>query len=85
AATLVLDRWFGAGAEKATSGHLFDNPASRRVLTKLGFVETGRSKAHANSRGGPVEHVDMVLTRAAWESGRSSRAGRPGDAEDPRA
>lgn len=51
--------------------HHADNPASGRVLRKLGFVETGRSRRHALARGGMVEAVDFALdldaTRAQGE------------------
>ncbi|MDR6786667.1 RimJ/RimL family protein N-acetyltransferase [Sphingomonas sp. BE138] len=46
---------------RLTAYHHADNPASGRVLRKLGFVETGRSQRHALARGGMVEAVDFAL------------------------
>ena len=38
------------------SGHFIDNPASGRVLRKLGFRPTGKVvKRHSVARGGPVD------------------------------
>ncbi|GEN98982.1 N-acetyltransferase [Novosphingobium sediminis] len=48
--------------EKITSGHFKDNPASGKVLAKLGFVETGRSMRPCLARGGPVASIDVVLS-----------------------
>lgn len=42
--------------ERIHSGHFADNPASSRVLRKLGFRPTGRIvKRHSVARGGDVE------------------------------
>jgi RimJ/RimL family protein N-acetyltransferase len=43
------------------SGHFVDNPASGRVLDKLGFVPTGRELRTSNARGGNVPCVTMAL------------------------
>jgi RimJ/RimL family protein N-acetyltransferase len=43
-----------------------DNPASRRVLEKLGFAEAGRYQTHSRSRNGLVPTIDMHLLRATW-------------------
>lgn len=44
------------------AGHFADNPASGRVLRKLGFRDTGaREQRHSLARGGPVEAVVMAL------------------------
>lgn len=51
--TLRLDR--------LTSGHFVDNPASGRVLRKLGFREVGRGRRACLARGREVESVEMVL------------------------
>ncbi|MEM7178249.1 MAG: GNAT family N-acetyltransferase [Pseudomonadota bacterium] len=68
AATIAIDAFFAArDAAEIPSGHLQDNSASRRVLNKLGFVETGRRLVYSNCRRGEVERVDMRLLRADWE------------------
>ncbi len=41
--------------------HHAENPASGRVLRKLGFVETGRSRTFSLARGGEVPSVEMAL------------------------
>lgn len=46
---------------RLTAYYHADNPASGRVLRKLGFVETGRSRRHALARGAMVEAVDVAL------------------------
>jgi RimJ/RimL family protein N-acetyltransferase len=51
--TLRLDR--------LVSGHFVDNPASRRVLDKLGFAPTGQELRVSNARGANVPCVTMAL------------------------
>lgn len=48
-------------SERLIGRHMIDNPASGRVLRKLGFVETGRSRLFSLARGGEVECVDLAL------------------------
>jgi RimJ/RimL family protein N-acetyltransferase len=42
------------------SGHFTDNPASGRVLTKLGYLYTGRGTYFCMGRNESVEHRDMA-------------------------
>ncbi|MEM1300793.1 MAG: GNAT family N-acetyltransferase [Pseudomonadota bacterium] len=73
AARAAVDHYFSTTqAETLVSGHLFDNPASGRVLANLGFEVSGQSQVHVKSRGGLVQHVDMSLARAAWETGATA-------------
>jgi RimJ/RimL family protein N-acetyltransferase len=51
--TLRLDR--------LVSGHFTDNPASGRVLGKLGFAQTGSEMRKSNARGHDVPCVTMAL------------------------
>jgi RimJ/RimL family protein N-acetyltransferase len=44
-----------------TSGYFEENPASGRVLEKLGFVETGRAMRPCLARGCDVRSVEMRL------------------------
>jgi RimJ/RimL family protein N-acetyltransferase len=54
------------GITRLVSGHLADNPASARVLTKLGFVPTGEVRARPSvARGGLVDCVMMRRDAAA--------------------
>lgn len=41
--------------------HHVENPASGRVLRKLGFVETGRGRTFSLARGREVPSVEMAL------------------------
>jgi RimJ/RimL family protein N-acetyltransferase len=43
------------------SGHFVDNPASGRVLSKLGFVETGRSQRPCLAIGSTLPSVEVHL------------------------
>lgn len=55
------------------SGHFQGNMASRHVLNKLGFVETGLSTTFSAAHKKHIPHVDMLLTRDGWakiEAGR---------------
>ena len=50
------------GAKRLVAAHAADNPASGKVLTKLGFTYTGEEGAHFSlARGGPSDCVGMVL------------------------
>ena len=48
--------------ERLTSGHFTDNPASGRVLAKLGFDVTGEESRHCLARGHDVPCVTMTKT-----------------------
>ncbi|WP_126172384.1 GNAT family N-acetyltransferase [Altericroceibacterium xinjiangense] len=55
----VIDLARVIGHKRIVSGHFLDNPASGRVLAKLGFCPAGEVRAHfCASRGG-----EMVLTK----------------------
>jgi RimJ/RimL family protein N-acetyltransferase len=47
--------------DRLVSGHFVDNPASGRVLEKLGFVRTGRAPRFSVGRGEDVLCENMVL------------------------
>jgi len=47
-------------ARALVAGHFADNPASGRVLTKLGFLPCGRSRMNCAGRGELVDHVLMA-------------------------
>lgn len=46
--------------DRLTSGHFADNPASGRVLAKLGFDVTGREPRHCLARGCDVACVTLA-------------------------
>lgn len=50
------------------AGVWVDNPASARVLEKLGFTESGRSRAYCKARAEEIDSRDFALTRADWEA-----------------
>jgi RimJ/RimL family protein N-acetyltransferase len=71
AARAVVDHGFhGLGLEFLTSGHFTDNPASGRVLGKLGFVEVGRAERPCLASGTMGAAVELRLRRAVPEARR---------------
>jgi RimJ/RimL family protein N-acetyltransferase len=54
------------GAERLTAAWYHDNPASGRVLEKLGCVPDGHEERASLSRGRTVFCHKVVLTRAAY-------------------
>jgi [ribosomal protein S5]-alanine N-acetyltransferase len=46
-----------------SSAHFVDNPASERVLRKLGFVQVGRARIACNARGCDVDAITYWLDR----------------------
>lgn len=64
AAGALVEHAFGSlGLGRLTATVADGNPASRRVLKKLGFVETGRSDRHALFLGRDVPVTEMELAR----------------------
>lgn len=64
AATAIVCLAFDTlGLSHLTSGHAVDNPASGRVLTKLGFHETGREMQPCLAMGTDILSVRMILHR----------------------
>lgn len=57
-----LIRWLEAtrGARVLVAGHFADNPASGRILSKLGFLPCGRSPMYSKGRGIKSDHVMMA-------------------------
>jgi len=55
------------GAQRLTAGWFADNPASGRVLEKLGCEPDGEEERASLSRGCKVICHKVVLTRAAFE------------------
>lgn len=51
-----------------SSAHFIDNPASARVLEKLGFEPIGRSAMWCSARGMEVEAIGLWLTREKAET-----------------
>ena len=66
AARAVLDMQFSHDESTVTAGYFEGNHASAGVLSKLGFVETGRSLKHCRALGHDRPHVDLLLTPEAF-------------------
>jgi RimJ/RimL family protein N-acetyltransferase len=56
------------GAERLNSEWFFDNPASGRVLEKLGFTKIGETMSNCLARGHKVPAHVMALDRAAYRT-----------------
>jgi RimJ/RimL family protein N-acetyltransferase len=70
ACRMALDAAFAdPGLAGVTARIWADNRASARVLTKLGFRETGRHRDHSPARGVEAAGIDLALTRGEWLEG----------------
>jgi RimJ/RimL family protein N-acetyltransferase len=63
AAQAVIRYGFGKKLPGYSSAHFIDNPASARVLAKLGFDEVGRGRIACVARGYDVDAVTYWLDR----------------------
>lgn len=64
AGAALIDFAFGElGASRITAGHFADNPGSARVLQKLGFIRTGKTRIWSVGRNCDVETVRLELRR----------------------
>ncbi len=69
AARAVLKHGFEKGGlTQFTSSHFVDNPASARVLEKLGFEPNGRGRIWSAARGCEVIAVLLEMSRAKAEA-----------------
>lgn len=59
AAHAVKNWLMGRGERAFTSGHFADNPASGRVLKKIGFLPSGRGRVFSLGRGEASDHINM--------------------------
>ena len=58
----VLRAARAAGVRRVTAGHFIDNPASGRVLRKLGFRPTGRiTPVYSRGRGGEAPSASYAI------------------------
>ncbi|MBA4049103.1 MAG: GNAT family N-acetyltransferase [Sphingomonas sp.] len=74
---------YAMGLKRLTSGHFIDNPASGRVLAKLGFRPTGIAMRHCLAQGGDKPCATSELSLAEEES-TGTVDGKPTDAGGPR-
>jgi RimJ/RimL family protein N-acetyltransferase len=63
AAEAVVRFGFGEGHTSFSSAHFRDNPASARVLAKLGFEPVGHGRMWCAARGVEVEAIGLWLSR----------------------
>jgi RimJ/RimL family protein N-acetyltransferase len=70
--------------ELLATAHI-ENPASRRVLEKCGFVHSGTGLEGAPARGGMVPCDRFRLERAAWSSRRAPGFGETAPVQELRA
>jgi RimJ/RimL family protein N-acetyltransferase len=62
AARLVVDHGFRVfSLRRITAGHFQDNPASGRVLSKLGFAKTGLAERPCLAIGASVPSIEMII------------------------
>lgn len=57
-------------AADLTAGHFLDNARSARVLGKLGFLPSRRTRRAAKALGQEVESCESLLTRTRWAARR---------------
>ena len=73
-ARAITDHAFTAlGFKELVASYHLGNAASRRILLGLGFVETGEGSAFSKARQAEVQHMKLVLTRAAWAEAKERR------------
>jgi RimJ/RimL family protein N-acetyltransferase len=53
-------------ADRVGAGVFEENPASRRVLEKLGFRPVGSYRTPCLARGEPVATIDMQIEKTTW-------------------
>ncbi|SEA20435.1 GNAT family N-acetyltransferase [Rubrimonas cliftonensis] len=70
AASALVDAWFTASDTPLETGVFADNPASRRILARLGFRETGRRLQASLGRPEPDDYITMRLDGDDWRAAR---------------
>ena len=71
---VLVDRAFATYPHDRVGAGVFkENAASQRVLQKLGFAPVGPKIIESRSRGGPVDAIDMQVTRAEREAAKARR------------
>lgn len=70
---LVQHAFTTAKITKLIACYQNENPASGRILTKLGFVEIGRCNSFSKARGEEVPVTNTSLCRQDWLNQQKSR------------
>lgn len=60
------------GLRELRAGHAADNPASGKILTKIGFRYVETVRIHSRSRDTEIEHCRYLLPRDEWQRVRVS-------------
>ncbi|WP_174520756.1 GNAT family N-acetyltransferase [Sphingomonas soli] len=69
AGAAVLRAARAAGIRRVTASHYVDNPASGRVLRKLGFLPTGRiTQLYSRGRGGEAPSIGYAIDLFAGDN-----------------
>ena len=68
ASAIVAHTFVTRNIETILSGHFTSNPASGRVLEKLGFSAYGRSERFSSASNQTLPHIDLKLTRNQWRA-----------------
>ena len=72
AATAVADHLFAAGFERIGASHHPDNPASGRVMQKIGMKFEGRIHNGSMLAGKVCDCMQYAITRNEWELYRTA-------------
>lgn len=65
ARAVVAFAFQGLGLDQLTSGHAADNPASGKVLEKLGFARNGETRVWSRPRAAEIRQIRYALGRPA--------------------
>ena len=84
AGALIAAMFRRADCDLISAGHFTDNPASRRVLAKLGFCYTHTAPLFSKGRGARADCAEYHLSRARWLEfqGRNTYRLAPSAAKD---
>jgi RimJ/RimL family protein N-acetyltransferase len=70
----LLRHCFDIGISQVVCSHFADNPASGRVIAKLGFTPTGQTQTWCEARRQTVPAMTYMLSAAAAAEPRRSRS-----------
>lgn len=73
AASAMVEHAFGVnGHQKIVACYHNDNPASGRILSKLGFVRSGACTSFSKAQGKDVAVTNMQLLRRNWHNKKAA-------------
>jgi RimJ/RimL family protein N-acetyltransferase len=68
ARAMVEDAFTTSGHERMVACYHNDNPASARILEKLGFTATGACTSYSKAQAREVPVTNMLLSREHWQN-----------------